>query len=64
MAVPRQADKMARQMEGSVMERKNKVTIAIAMAVVAVLVATSVYAQEQIFGEIAERNRVLRLQGI
>jgi hypothetical protein len=38
--------------------------VATAVAVLAVLVATAVYAQGQVLAEIAERNRVLRLQGI
>jgi len=46
MLCPAKQTKWPDKMEGSVMERKNKVTIAIAMAVVAVLVATSVYAQD------------------
>jgi len=47
MLCPAKQTKWPDKMEGSVMERKNKVTIAIAMAVVAVLVATSVYAQDK-----------------
>ena len=41
--------------------------VAAAVAVLAVLVAVAVYAQSQdrqVLAEIAERNRVLRLQGI
>ena len=40
--------------------------VATAVAVLAVLVAAAVYAQAagQVLAEIAERNRVLRLQGI
>ena len=38
--------------------------VATAVAVLAALVAAAVYAQREVLAEIAERNRVLRLQGI
>ena len=46
------------------MKRKSKLTIAMATAVLAVLGGAAVYAQDKYALNIAERNRVRRLQGI
>ena len=46
------------------MKRKSKLTIAMATPVLAVLAGAAVYAQDKYLAGVAERNRVLRLQGI